>query len=261
MASNFGFVLFVLGITGVAAQAGPADETARLLERSRSVSLRYVQSLPDFLCTQEIRRFIELTRPKGWRLLDTLTVKLSYTDRKEDRKLILVNGAPANLEEESVGGLVNIGEFGGMLETIFDPATQTHFQWQSWQTVRDRPAAVYAYDVDRSHSFYMLRHGEHVASEGVVVAYRGLIAVDRETGEVLRLTYEAADIPKDFPMQSASVTVDYDLADAGGRMFLLPCRSETETAANGLKSRNVVEFRDYRKFTADSSIQFLSERQ
>lgn len=245
-----------------AAEPGPSPEDASLLlERSRSANARYVESLPDFMCTQVVRRFVELTRPKGWRPLDTLTVKLSYSEHKEDRRLLLINGEPADRPEELAGGLVNIGEFGGMLQTIFDPATETRFQWESWQIMQGRPVAVYSYEVDRAHSWYMLRQGEYTISREVVVAYHGQVAIDKETGEVLRLVYQASDIPKDFPILYASVTVDYEYADAGGKRYLLPARSETETGIEGLRTRNQGEFRDYQKFTADSSIQFGSEKQ
>ena len=262
MRTHFGIVWICLPVVISAAEPGPPmEETTRLLERSRSASLEYVKSLPDFTCTQVVRRFIELTLPKGWHPVDILTVKLSYVDQNEDRKLVLVNGQPADKPEESTGGLVNTGEFGGMLETVFDPASEARFRWESWQTIGDRPAAVYSYEVDQPHSRYSLRIGEQSPSQEVVVGYRGLVAVDRETGEVLRLVYQASEIPKDFPIQNVSVTVDYGFANAGGKRYLLPIRSETETRVQGLHKRNQTEFRDYQKFTADSSIQFTGEKQ
>ena len=51
-------------------------------------------------------------------------------------------------------------------------------------------------------------------------------------------------------------TVDYDFADVGGRNYLLPSRSETEIHAISLRARNRMEFHDYKKFGADSLIDF-----
>lgn len=250
-----------MACAALAAQQSPEQEMTRILERGRAVTLDYVKRLPDFICTQVVRRYIELTRPKCWRLLDTLTVELGYSGQTEDRKLVLIDGEPAGVPEDRVGGVVNIGEFGGMLQTIFDPATETRFRWKSWKTVRERPVAFYSYEVDRAHSWYMLRHGERSASRGIVVAYHGVVAVDRETGEVLRLAYQASDIPKDFPIQFSSITVDYALAGAGSGRYLLPARSETETGSAVLRARNEVEFRHYHKFTTDSAIRFGSEKE
>jgi len=250
-----------LACAALAAQPVPSEqEISRTLERGRAVTLEYVRSLPDFICTQLVRRYIELTRPKCWRLLDTLTIQLSYFERKEDRKLVLINGEPAGQQEECVGGLVNIGEFGGMLETIFDPASKAQFRWESSKTLQDHPVAFFSYEVDRAHSWYMLQHGEGGGMHGIVVAYHGLVAIDRETGQVLRLIYQASGIPKDFPIQVSSVTVDYAFAEAGAKQYLLPAKSETATGSAALRARNEVEFRDYHKFTADSSITFGGEK-
>jgi hypothetical protein len=80
--------------------------------------------------------------------------------------------------------------------------------------------------------------------------------VDTETGEVWRLTFIAYDIPKRLDVQSFSSTVDYALASVAGRNYLLPARSETETHSTEMWARNKMEFRNYRKFSADSTIDF-----
>ena len=260
--SSFSIGWGLLACAALAAQQAPSEpEISRTLERGRAVTLDYVRSLPDFICTQLVRRYIELTRPKCWRLLDTLTIKLSYFEQQEDRKLVLINGEPAGGREDCVGGLVNIGEFGSMLETIFDPATRSRFRWESSKTLRNRPVAFFSYEVDRAHSGYMLQHRERGNMQGIVVAHHGVVAIDRETGQVLRLVYQASGIPKDFPIQASSVTVDYALAEAGAKQYLLPAKSETATGSATLCARNVVEFRDYHKFTADSSIIFGGEKE
>jgi len=96
---------------------------------------------------------------------------------------------------------------------------------------------------------------EHQKRKGIV-GLHGTVAVDRETGEVLALSYMAYDIPKKLEVQSLIGSVEYDLASVGGGTHLLPARSEMEMHASELWTRNKMEFRDYRRFSADSSIEF-----
>jgi len=227
--------------------------------RVRTVAVVYTKMLPDFICTETIHRYLRLTLPKTWQPTDVLNVKLSYSNGVEDHRLFQINGQAADQPEESLDGMVNTGEFGSMLEGIFEPSTQAVFHWESWKTVRNRPAAVYSFQVEKSHSLYMLTFNAGGYPHRLVVAYHGTVEVDRETGGVLRLVYEAEGVPKEFPMPFASTTVDYDFVEVAGKWFLLPVKSETETGSEVLRSRNIVEFSDYRKFSADSSIRFGEE--
>lgn len=50
--------------------------------------------------------------------------------------------------------------------------------------------------------------------------------------------------------------MDYDFAEVGGKDYLLPARSETEVRGPQHWARNKMEFREYRKFSADSTVDF-----
>ena len=230
-------------------------EAAGEVERTRSVAANYTKRLPDFVCIQTIRRSYHLTLPKNWIPSDTLTLKLRYAGQTEDRQLIARNGQPV-AAGEAAGGLENIGEFGGMLEGLFDRSTQAEFHWDSWKTVHGRAITVFSYRVAKEHSSYMLSFDPGGFVHRAVVGYHGTIEVDRESGEVLRLVYESEDVPNDFPMQSASTTVDYDYIEVAGKRYLLPVHAEIETSADGIRSRNISDFTEYRKFSSDSTITF-----
>ena len=244
-----------IGLTQAAAPRPSDAETASEVERTRAVALDYTRRMPDFICTQTIRRSYHLTLPRNWINADVLTVKLRYAGQTEDRQLVLRNGQPV-APGEPFGGLENIGEFGGMLESVFDPQSQADFHWESWKSVRGRPAEVYSYRVEKARSSYTLSFDPGGYCHRQLVGYHGTVDVDRETGGVLRLTYEADTIPKSFPMQYASTAVDYGFVEVAGRQYLLPLHAEIETDADGIRSRNISEFTDYRKFSADSTIRF-----
>jgi len=235
----------------------PSDaDSAALLEKSRQKALDYAQSLPDFLCSEIIERYAapaeDGVKTGGWMHTDTLTVKLSYSQRTESHKLELVNGKRTDRKFEELEGATNSGEFGGILRTVFDPGSQAAFDWDSAKTVSGRRIAVYQYAVSAANSPYYLRNN----SRKGIVGLHGTVEVDAETGEAWRLTFIAYDIPKQLEVQSSSSTVEYALANVAGRNYLLPARSETEMHSSEMWARNKMEFRGYRKFSADSVIDF-----
>jgi hypothetical protein len=235
----------------------PSDaDAAAAIEQSRQKALAYTRSLPDFVCTEVIRRYVDRRERGEWTLTDRLTVRLSYFQHIEEHKLMLINDQPTNRDFSSLEGATGEGEFGGTLESIFDPQSQAAFRWESWKNVRKHRAAVYSYVVPLEHSRYLLVAGKPGEARQAVVGFHGVLEVDAESGEVLHFTYLADHIPKDLSVSYALTTVDYDFADVGGREYLLPARSETEMRGLNLSVRNQMEFRDYRKFSSDSTITF-----
>jgi len=248
----------LLAWTSLAWAQPPSDaDAAALIGRARAKALAYSESLPDFVATEIVRRYggmpgTSFRRPPT----DSLTIQLRYFQHKEEHKLIQVNGEPARDSFEDLDGLIGSGEFGGTISAIFQPDSQTGIHLQKWITVRQRPAARLAFQVDAAHSRYSLSSkigGRLVTAR---VGYRGILEIDAETGEVLHLEYTADQIPTELRFSQASTSVDYSLADVGGRQYLLPAHSQMELHSPEEWERNAIEFRDYRKFAADSSIEF-----
>ena len=95
------------------------------------------------------------------------------------------------------------------------------------------------------------------ANRNVTITGRhGFIYADNESGMVIRITGEADSIQNEFPIRSQSKVMDYEMNDIGGRQFLVPIHGEQRMATRSLQFRNIEEFRDYHKFTGDSSISF-----
>jgi hypothetical protein len=234
----------------------PEEEQRRVIEQAREYAMNYTKSLPDFMCTQVTRRYIDRSGMEFWSPTDTLTSRLSYVDHKEDYKLVMINNRSVpNGNYETVGGATSAGEFGSMMKEIFDPETKTSFQWTRWATLRGRRAHVYSYQVDQSRSQWSVQyHGEH-STEHVVPAYHGLIFVDRDLLAVVRITL-VAELPPTFPIQQAQDTLDYDLATISGHEYLLPLRAVVQMREGRYLSKNEVEFRMYRKFSAEATITF-----
>jgi hypothetical protein len=246
-------------VNSIALAQRPSDEeSSALVERSRSKANDYARSLPDFVCTEIINRDTSYNPPVQRKPIptETLTVKLSYFQQKEEHKLLMVDNKPTNLAFENLSGAIGTGEFGSTLKAIFDPKSATSFHWERWKNVRKHRAAVYAYVVDLARSQYLIGNSVLGHLHKAVVGYHGEMEIDTETAQVLGFTYQADKIPRDLELQIVATTVDYDFAEVGGRSYLLPSHSNTILRDRHVTVTNEMEFREYRKFSADSVIDF-----
>ena len=66
------------------------------------------------------------------------------------------------------------------------------------------------------------------------------------------------NMPRSFPIDTTESSIDYDFVLIGDHKYLLPVHSESLSCWRGTSqcSRNVIDFRNYKKYTADSSISF-----
>jgi hypothetical protein len=238
-------------------------------------AMHYTASLPDFICTQTVRRY-QLTpiippgaeRRRGqpaqplvgagyWVPSDVLTVKLSYFDNQEKYELILVNGHKTKTTYQTSGGEVSEGDFGSTLLELFAPETGTKFQWDHWTHLRKRLTRVYAFRTTRDRSHYKIGVGQGQGpARSVIVGRKGFIYADDATQMVMRIVSEAVEIPLGFPVTAQASILDYDYAAVGDKQFLLPLRADERLFSPRIQYKNVVEFRDYRKFTGESTISF-----
>ncbi len=228
-------------------------EQQRILQEVREYAAHYERGLPDFICTQVTRRYVDPTGLEFWSQQDVITARLSYFERREDYKVILINNRPTNVSYDQIGGATSTGEFGSMMRELFDPATQPRFRWERWATLRGRRTYVFSYQVDQPRSRWRISYQKMLE---ITPAYRGLVYVDRDTLAVVRITLEAVGIPPDFPIQQASTVLDYDFVEIAGRQYWLPLRAVVRMREGKLLLRNEVEFRMYRKFAAEATITF-----
>jgi hypothetical protein len=249
-------VLVLSGCAGAADQRTLDDEQAKLLEEARRAALTYSDSLPDFLCTEVIRRQEDPRGDNRWRQFDTLTVRLCYFGHKE-ATAAWRRGRPPSSTICTCGALTT-GEFGSRLVAIFIPESKAAFEWKGWTHLRGRRAAVLRYRIAKENSLFRIQFGTvPVGPNSIVVGYRGEVSIDEETYRVLRLTAEA-EIPVGFPISGSTSVIDYGFAEVGGHQFLVPVRAESTTLKGRYKAENDVEFREYRKFQSEATISFDS---
>ncbi len=121
-------------------------------------------------------------------------------------------------------------------------------------TIGNRPAVRYDYEVEQRNSQW----GLTVNLTGFSVAHGGSIWIDRATSRVLRIEMAARNLPGRSPLGKVTSTVEYAFVKIGDGEYLLASHSETLICQrDSFKcGRNVTDFRDYGKYSADANIKF-----
>jgi hypothetical protein len=231
-------------------------EQGRVLNSVREYALDYSKRLPNFICTQVTRRYVDPAGLEFWQQQDVVTAKLSYFEQKEDYKIVLVNNRYVDTTMDRIGGATSTGEFGSMMKEIFDPTTRAQFEWERWATLRGNRMHVFAYKVPQETSQWQIVYEK---THAIKPAYRGLIYVDRNTNAVMRITLEADNLPFSFPVQQAMTTLDYDFQKISGAEYVLPLKAVIRMRAGKLLVKNEVEFRNYNRFGAEAIITFTPD--
>jgi hypothetical protein len=235
-------------------QAIPPPDSVRqqqILDGIKQYAMTYTENLPNFICLQVTRRFMDFNSSDHYRLIDTVNAQLSYTEGKENYRLVSVNNRVVNLGMEQLGGAVSVGEFGSLMKGIFDPKSEAEFGWDHWATLRGKRAAVFNYFIDSGHSNYTI---EYQREQRIITAYKGMIYADENTGAIFRITFVAVDIPSSFPVKEAAEILDYDDVSISGQPYVCPLKADLRMRAGREKTKNEIEFRLYRKFGTESNI-------
>ena len=242
-------------------------EQAAIIDDVRQYALNYSKTLPDFICTQVTRRYA--ARKPGtfnggsadsdpyWQLADTLQIRLSYFQQKEEYKVILVNNSLVNKDYSEMGGSKSFGDFGSMMREVFEPSSEAHFEWDHWGTLRGRRVMAFAYRIAQERSQYRITVDDGKLT--VVTAYHGLVEVDPQSHAIMRVTSEAEEVPEGFPVRAVKDVLDYDYTELSGHTFLLPLKARVDATFSDQLQRIDEEFRLYRKYSAESEITFDSE--
>jgi len=236
-------------------------EQGKILDEVREYVANYDNSLPDFICVEVEQRMVAPNHAgragsdASFRLMDTITSKITYFHHEEKKEPILNGSRPVTGDYEKLGGATSRGDFETALRMLFDPATQARFEWARWTTWHGRLTMVFSYHVSQERSQYRIGTGEHKIER--ITAYTGEVFLDEKAPHpVMRLTSKAEEIPPDFPIQRADTTLDYKYVDIGGQSFLLPYNGEVLMDAPDGMSKNSNRFDFYRKYEVGSSITF-----
>lgn len=254
---------------------GAAEQA--LLAKMAGYASNYLHNLPDFLCSETTRFFLSGKQPSNlkktkfkstakWRLDQTITEDVGYYGGSEHHHTRLVDDVPDTRPIQKIRSNYSRGEFGAILGLTFDPAGKAQFHWDHWENSGQKRLAVFSYSITRENSQYVVC----CASTGTVTingfqqrqlkswasAYRGLLYADPDTGAIERFTLRNVDIPSWVDMDAAGNWIDYSEVNLSGQPYRLPAQAVHHTQIRNYQTRDEIEFSNYRKFTADSTITF-----
>jgi len=242
------------------AERPAADEQKRIIAIARQRALEYESTLPNFTCIQKTRRLIDPTGKNKWRASDNITELLRYVDHEEVRQTMEVDGRRVTTARTSFLGVRSSGEFGVLLQAVFDPEVKAEFAWKELASIGDHTCQVFSFHVEAKKSKYALRAGSNGALRRNV-GFHGVVYIDSNSYSVRRVSIEAENVPVSFPVTASSLWVDYDLMQVGDHDYMLPVSAEVLARTGKHRmTRNEITFRDYRRFGAESSIEFGDNR-
>jgi hypothetical protein len=227
-----------------------------VIDMAREQAFSFSETLPNYVVKQFTTRYVTEAARGGqtsWSALDIVTADVVSENGKESYKNLLVNGKPPKEAVEKTGTW-STGEYSSILLDILEPQTDADFHNKRTTTIVNRPAFRYDFSVERENSHWHI----HSDAESYNPEYTGAIWIDKENYRVLRIEMSARSIPKGFPLDTVESAIDYDYVMISGKNYLLPVHSEALSCDRGTSScdRNVIEFRNYRKFGSDTSITF-----
>ena len=223
------------------------------IETARAAADDFLTGLPNYVCQEHTTRYTSQGKVSDWHAIDIVSVELVYEDGKEKYQNLAINGKPSKKAPEESGAW-STGEFGTVLRDLFSPATAAKFKYIKDSTASSIAASVYEFSVDRAHSHWKVT----MAAQSIFPSYKGSIWLDKKTARVLRIEMQATNIPTEFPEDAVESAVDYGYISLGTDKFFLPTKAEVLSCHRGMNvcDRNVIEFRNYHKFTGQSDIIF-----
>jgi hypothetical protein len=231
-----------------------------IIAQAREEAFSFSETLPNYVVKQYTTRYATPAARGGrtsWQAIDTVTADVISEDGKESYKNVLVNGRPPKEAVEKTGAW-STGEFSSMLQDILSPATSADFRNKRSTTIVNRPAFRYDFTVDQPNSHWNV----HSDAEAYSPGYSGAIWIDKTSSRVLRIEISAEKIPPAFPLDTVESAIDYDFVLIGDAKYLLPVHSEALSCRRGTGdcTRNVIDFRNYKKFGAETNITFGSDK-
>ena len=237
----------------VASQPIPLGDDP-VITKTREAAFAYSETLPNYLVQQMTTRYQSESPKASWQALDIVSADLTYQDGHESYKNIKVGNKSVNTSMEEIPGTRSTGEFSTLLEQLFESGA-AKFRPGGQETIHNRSAYVYSFEITRDLSRWRIE----APSQLYYPAVKGSVWIDKETSRVLRIEQSGKGMPALFPFDTVETTVDYDFIRLGtSGPYLLPVESEVLSCQRGTSvcSRNKIEFRNYKKFGAQSDITF-----
>jgi hypothetical protein len=216
----------------------PPDSTtqARMISLTGDYLRRTILKLPDFTATRTVVSYEE-TPQSDEGDMRVARQPLYLADRYKERVLYrdgheVTNAKP---QKDNTPGpedryLITRGTFGPFLGWVADAiAVPDSLTWVRWEQSGIERLAVFRYHVPVERSRFQIKgcclpDGGEVRGFVKATGYSGEIAIDPQSGAILRLVFRA-DLTAIPPLVRSDVMVEYGPIDIGGKTYICPVRS------------------------------------
>lgn len=224
-------------------QPAPDNNTQQqIVLRAEDYLDRFVPTLPDFSADAKTDKYAQRSRRGDtWK---TAPPDRSLTQMITEQTTLLYRGGHEQQVVVKVAGkrivgrneLSSKGIFGPILRLVLDEVRRGNSKlvWARWERTAQGTLAVFGYSVGAEHSRYgvvycCLADGSRIETHP---ARHGELAIDPDTGAILRITVESApgwiaetDLSPVQPVMFSNMMVEYGPVDIGGHTFICPKRS------------------------------------
>ncbi len=233
----------------------PRDSDQQTIATVREYALNYTKRLLSYTCiltTRHVTRPANAGNPIPPEMTD-IEEQFSFVNGKELRTITRIDGHAVPEGTTSPLTEASSGEFGNMLNAIFQPSTQTEFRLDRPTKLNDRKVDVLTFHVPQAKGYTL-----NGSKGSLRVPFEGSVYADAETHEVLKIQLKTTKVPPNFEIRNHSLILEYKSTRIGGKDFILPSRFVLEYY-DGPDDRihtNEGRYSGYHLFSANSEIHF-----
>ncbi len=256
-----------------------------------SFSAVTMHHMPDLIATRVTHAYDDrplLQSASGWtpaenplRLEGTTSQLITYLNGEEVPIVEGKQAAASSKEQSSPIDLSTTGEFGPILSVTLTDSLNGKVTWSHWEEVSGRLTAVYNFAVTEQASHYAVNFCWQLLTLEVShrfkgsmnqlstdcyhgrPGYHGSIAVDPDSGAVMRITIEP-ELPPTIALKRAAMSIQYGTEEIGGNKYICPQAGVAlslvhysptpETAGRDVLRINETSFTGFRRFGSTSRI-------
>ena len=254
-----------------------ADDPMKVLERVTIKQLVRAAKLPNYTCVETVTRdYYKLKKSSSARscsavlqhstpdralpltVTDRLRLDVALTDRREIYSWV----GDSKFEDAGVTAIVRhgpiaTGAFGALIAVVFGQDAKT-FHFEKNIVVAGRSLMEFSFQMASEESRYQVMTRE----SWIHAAYHGTLQVDPATDELVGISLETEELPRETSLCRTSTAMELGLVQIGAGLFLLPKQGKQAfVELNGDEEENTTTFAACREYLGESTIVYSPDEE